>query len=48
VAANIGTVGSEAVAVADQDSLISQSLDGEATATATQDATIDQSDPPVT
>lgn len=44
VSANIGTLGSTSAAVADQDSLISQSLTGEATATAVQDAVVDQSD----
>jgi hypothetical protein len=44
VSANIGTLGSQSVATADQDSIIMQSLEGEATATANQDATIDQSD----
>ena len=43
VAANVVSFDSVAVASADQDSIIMQSLDGEATATATQDATIDQS-----
>jgi hypothetical protein len=42
VAANIASVGSEATAVAEQDSIIVQNLDGEATATATQDATVQQ------
>src|SRR5215218_5179551 len=42
VAANIASVGSEATAVADQDSLIIQDLDGTAIATSTQDATIQQ------
>lgn len=45
VAANVLSVNSDALAQADQDSIISQNLDGEATATATQDATVDQSDP---
>lgn len=43
VAANVVSFDSTAVASADQDSIVMQSLDGEATATATQDATIDQS-----
>jgi hypothetical protein len=42
VAANVLSVDSTAQALADQDSIISQDLDGEAIATATQDATIDQ------
>ena len=42
VAANIASVGSEATAVADQDSLIIQDLDGTAIAGATQDANIIQ------
>ena len=36
------SVNSEATAVADQDSVIIQELDGTAIATATQDATIEQ------
>ncbi len=43
VAANVASVGSTAVASADQDSIIVQNLEGEAIANATQDATIDQS-----
>lgn len=43
VSANVLSVGSVAASSADQDSIIAQSLDGEATATAIQDATIDQS-----
>ena len=43
VAANVLSVDSEATAVADQDSLIYQDLDGTAVATATQDANLDQS-----
>jgi hypothetical protein len=43
VSANVLSVGSTSVASADQDSIIMQSLDGEATATAIQDADIDQS-----
>jgi hypothetical protein len=42
VAANVASVGSTAQAVADQDSIIVQDLDGVATATADQDATIEQ------
>ena len=42
VSANIGTVGSTSVAVADQDSIIVQYLDGTATATADQTSTINQ------
>jgi hypothetical protein len=42
VAANVASVGSTAVASADQDSIIVQELDGVATATANQDATINQ------
>jgi hypothetical protein len=44
VAANVLAVDSEAQALADQDSLISQDLDGEATATAIQDVDLDQGD----
>ena len=43
VAANVLSFDSVAVASADQDSIVMQSLEGEATATAVQDATIDQS-----
>jgi len=43
VGANVLSVGSEAGALADQDSIIVQDLDGVAEATATQDATVDQS-----
>ena len=43
VAANVLSVGSEATAVADQDSIIVQDLDGVAEANAIQDATLDQS-----
>ena len=43
VAANILSVDSEAAALADQDSVISQSLEGTAVATAIQDANLDQS-----
>jgi len=42
VAANVASIGSEATAVADQDSVIVQDLDGVATATANQDATVEQ------
>jgi hypothetical protein len=42
VAANVASVGSEATAVADQDSIIIQDLDGIATATADQTANLDQ------
>ena len=42
VAANVLSFDSTAAAVADQDSIVMQSLDGEATATAVQDATIEQ------
>ena len=42
VAANVASVGSTAQAVADQDSIIIQELDGTATATADQTATIEQ------
>ncbi len=42
VAANILSVDSEATALADQDSIIIQDLDGTAIATAEQDATIEQ------
>ncbi|MDP1805168.1 MAG: hypothetical protein Q8K72_08390 [Acidimicrobiales bacterium] len=42
VAANILSVDSEATAVAEQDSIIIQDLDGTAIATADQDATIQQ------
>ena len=43
VAANVASPDGVAQAVADQDSVIVQNLDGEAIANATQDATIDQS-----
>ena len=43
VGANVLSFDSVAAASADQDSIVMQNLDGEATATATQDATIDQS-----
>ena len=42
VAANVVSFDSAAVATADQDSIVMQNLEGEATATANQDATIDQ------
>jgi len=42
VGANVLSVNSAAVASADQDAPITQTLDGTANATATQDATIDQ------
>lgn len=42
VAANVASVGSTAQAVADQDSIIVQDLDGVAEATANQDATVEQ------
>ncbi len=42
VAANIASIDSVAAAVADQDSIIVQDLDGTAIATAEQDATIQQ------
>lgn len=42
VATNIGSVGSEATAIADQDSVIIQDLDGTAIGNATQDATVEQ------
>ena len=42
VAANIASVGSEATAIADQDSVIIQDLDGTAIANADQDATVQQ------
>jgi len=44
VAANALSVGSEATAVADQDVIIQQDLDGTAIADATQDSTIDQAE----
>jgi hypothetical protein len=43
VAANVLSVDSSAQALADQDSIISQDLDGVAEATAIQDANVDQS-----
>jgi len=44
VSANALSIDSDAGALADQDSIISQSLDGDATATSIQDATIDQAE----
>ena len=44
VSANALSPDATSLAVADQDSVISQSLDGEATATAIQDATVDQAE----
>ena len=44
VAANALSFDSTAQALADQDSVVMQTLDGEATATANQDATIDQAE----
>jgi hypothetical protein len=44
VAANVGSFDSDALASAPQDSIVSQSLTGEATATAIQDALVDQAD----
>jgi hypothetical protein len=43
VSANVLSVDSESAALADQDSVIIQNLDGEAVATAIQDADLDQS-----
>ena len=43
VAANVLSVDSDAAAMADQDSIIQQDLDGTAVATAIQDANLDQS-----
>ena len=42
VAANVASIGSTAVASADQDSIIVQNLEGTAEATANQDATLNQ------
>ena len=42
VSANIGSIGSESAAIADQDAVIVQELNGEAVANATQDASIEQ------
>ena len=42
VAANVASIGSTAQAVADQDSIIIQELDGTATATAEQTANVEQ------
>jgi hypothetical protein len=44
VSANVVSFGSQSAALADQDSVIAQDLDGTAIANAVQDATIDQSD----
>jgi hypothetical protein len=44
VAANVLSFDSEAAALADQDSVVMQDLDGVATATSDQDATIDQAE----
>jgi hypothetical protein len=44
VSANVLSVGSTSAALADQDSVIAQNLEGSATATAIQDADIDQGD----
>ena len=41
-AANIGTIASSATAIADQDAIIDQSIEGDSTATADQDSQIDQ------
>ena len=42
VSANIGSAGATSIAVADQDVLLDQSIEGDATATADQDSVIDQ------
>ena len=42
VAANIGTVDSDAIAVAQQDAIINQNIEGEANADAGQDSDITQ------
>jgi hypothetical protein len=42
VAANIGSAGATSIAVADQDVIIDQTIEGDATATADQDSVIDQ------
>jgi hypothetical protein len=42
VAANIGSAGATSIAVADQDVIIDQTIEGDATATADQDSAIDQ------
>jgi hypothetical protein len=42
VAANIASVASSATAIADQDAIIEQSIEGDSTATADQDSEIDQ------
>ena len=41
-AANIGSVASQAVAIANQDAIIDQSIEGDSTATSDQDSEIDQ------
>jgi hypothetical protein len=46
VSANILSEGATSAAVADQDSVIAQNLDGEATAIADQDSNIDQGETP--
>jgi hypothetical protein len=43
VSANLLSAGSQSLANADQDSIVQQTLNGEATATAIQDAAVDQS-----
>jgi hypothetical protein len=43
VSANVLSAGSQSLANADQDSIVQQTLNGEATATAIQDAAVDQS-----
>ena len=44
VAANIGSIDCDATAVAQQDAIINQNIDGDATANADQTSDIDQSD----
>ena len=44
VSANVLSFDSTSAAIADQDSIVMQNLDGEATATAIQDAAIDQAE----
>ncbi len=46
VSANIGSIDSDAVAVAQQDAIINQNIDGEAAATADQSSDITQPDQP--
>jgi hypothetical protein len=46
VAANVGSVDSDAVAVAQQDAIINQNIDGSAAATADQSSDITQPDQP--